>query len=486
MSYPDVLTEHDIRTDPYINGYYTVEFKDGSVYSGKLVNSKLHGYGELFDENNKQLYSGIWMNGKPIAIIPLPVLTHLEKDKYKINVNDTCQKLKFTYNLYENNNNENNNNNINNENNKLIDSFDLEYYVPFVSSYNLTYVIKKAISQTELSYENKKIHVEVNNTECDLESISDCLQIADDIDNISGYITNLDEECSGCQKFNRGWVCCGQFAPYLYTYFNLIFDDKYEKFIEPFNSQLTNQKQNKILDIATVFYKVFTGYGLDDPDYHTIINKIKHNYKVSIPNVNDDDSFWYKPYKSIYSESDFLDNTSYIINIIDGIHVYHYSFIHRCNNYIIIADSWSSGNIGKRFPITRIVSIEIFIKCLNKLNSTYDNRNIYGNEEAQDELLLYNFIMDALFLVPYYNKNIAKSKQTFNLNNVSELRIVNPDVIENIFEQLATHDAKPFKEYLMLGGFNKGFTKGNKRKSKKRKSNKLKKRKSNKSRKNKK
>jgi hypothetical protein len=59
-------------------------------------------------------------------------------------------------------------------------------------------------------------------------------------------------------------------------------------------------------------------------------------------------------------------------------------------------------------------------------------------------------------------------------------------VIENIFEQLATHDAKPFKEYLMLGGFNKGFTKGNKRKSKKRKSNKLKKRKSNKSRKNKK
>ena len=471
MNYPDVLTDHDLRSDPYINGYYTVEFDSGLVYKGKIVNSKPHGYGEMFDKNknNKKLYAGIWMYGKPIAIIPLPVLTHLEKDKYKTNVNDTCQKLKFTYNLYENNN-------------KLIDSFDLEYYVPFVSSYKLTDVINKSISQTELSYENKEIHVEVNNTECDLESISNCLQIADDINNISNYITQLDDECSGCQNFNRGWVCCGQFAPYLYTYFNLIFDDTYEKFIEPFNSQLTNEKQNKILDIAIVFYKVFTGYGLDDPDYHTIINKIQNNYKVSIPNVNDDDRFWYKPYQSIYSESVFLNNTSYIINIIDEIHVYHYSFIHRCNNYIIIADSWSE-RYGERFPVTRIVSIEVFIKCLNKLNSIYDNRNSYSNEEARDVLLLYNFIIDALFLVPYYNENIAKSKQSFKLNDISELRIVDPNVIKNIFERLATHDAKPFKEYLMLGGNNKGFTKGNKKKSKKRKS---KKRKSNKSRKNKK
>lgn len=474
MNYPDVLTEYDIRTDPYITGYYTIEFSSGLLYKGKIVNSKPHGYGEMFDKNknNKKLYAGIWMKGKPLDIIQLPVLTHLEKDKYKTNVDDTCQKLKFTYNLYENNN-------------KSIDSFDLEYYVPFVSSYNLTDVINKAISQTELSYENKEIHVEVNNTECDLESINNSLQIADDIDNISAYITHLDEECSNCQRFNRGWVCCGQFAPYLYTYFNLIFDDKYKNFIKPFNLQLTNQKQSNIYDIATVFYKVFTAYGIDDLHYHTIIDKIQDDYSISIPNVNDNDSFWYKPYKSIYSESDFLDNTSYIINIIDGSHVYHYSFIHRCNNYIIISDSWS-GNQGKRFPVTRIVPIEVFIKCLNKLNSIYDNRNIYGNEEAKDELLLYNFIIDALFLVPYYNENIAKSKQVFNIDNISELRIVDPDVIENVFEKLATHDAKPFKEYLMLGGNNKGFNKDKKRKSKKRKSNKLKKRKSNKSRKNKK
>lgn len=469
MNYPDILTEYDIRSDPYMTGYYTIEFDSGLVYKGKIINSKPHGYGFMFDrnKNNKKLYDGIWMAGKPLDLKPLPVLTHLEKDKYKTNVDDTCQKLKFTY-------------SINNNDNKLIDKFDLEYYVPFITPYDLTDVINKAISQTELSYENNIINVEVNNTECDLEIISNCLEIADDIDNISSYITQLDEECSNCQRFNRGWVCCGQFAPYLYTYFNLIFDDKYQKFIKPFNLQLTNQKQSNIYDIATVFYKVLTAYGIDDLHYHTIIDKIQDDYAISIPNVNDDDSFWYKSYKSIYNESDFLDNTSYIINIIDGSHVYHYSFIHRCNNYIIIADSWA-GNQGKRFPITRIVPIDIFIRCLNKLNSIYDNRNIYGNEELIHELLLYNFIIDALFLVPYYNENIAKSKQVFNIDNISELRIVDPDVIKKVFEQLASHEGKPFKEYLMMGG-----NKKRKIKSKKRKTNKFKKRKSNKSRRNKK
>lgn len=467
MNYDDVLTDYDLRSDPYINGYYTVEFSSGLVYKGKLVNSKPHGYGIMADrkKNNKKLYDGIWMNGNPLDLIPLPTINENSIDN--LDITNTCQKLNFTY----------KNININNKNSRDVEEeFNLEYYVPFVSSYDLNAVKNKAISQTELSIDDLEIDVKVNATQCDIKTVENCLVVANDINNLAYYITRLDEECSNCQRFNRGWLCCGQFAPYLYIYFSLIFDDNYTNFRQKFDFKLTNRKESYIYDVASVFYKVFTGYGIDDLYYHTIIDKIQDEYNISIPNVEDDDSYWYKPYQSIYNETNFLNNTSYIINIIDGSNIYHYSFIHRFNNYIIICDSWS-GNQGKRFPVTRIIDINIFIKCLNKLNSIYDNKNIYSKEEELNELLIYNFIMDALFLVPYYDENISNAKQAFNIDNISELRIVEPNVINDVFQLLASNDGKPFKEYLMMGGASKRSKISIKKNKSKRKNNKSKKKK---------
>ena len=66
-----------------------------------------------------------------------------------------------------------------------------------------------------------------------------------DINIISKYIADLDYECSNCFNFNRGWVCCGQFAPYMYIYTTLLYDNEYEDFIEKHNvdwKQLISKK----------------------------------------------------------------------------------------------------------------------------------------------------------------------------------------------------------------------------------------------------
>lgn len=478
MSY-DIITIDEINRSiakkNYFNGYYIVEFNSGLVYKGKLVNSKPHGYGIMADrkKNNKKLYDGIWVKGNPIDNISLPTIN--VNNAINLDVTNTCQKLNFTY------------KNINKKSKAVEEEFNLEYYVPFVSSYDLNAVKAKAISQKELSIDDLEIDVEVNATQCDIKTVENCLALANDIDNLAYYITQLDEECSNCQRFNRGWLCCGQFAPYLYIYTTLLYGNEYKNFIANynFNKDKKDRKPSYINDLASVFYKVFTGYGLDNKEYHDIIDKIKDEYLVEIPNVEDDESFWYKPSEVSYNTTHFENNKSYLINIIDGSNIYHYSFIHRCNDYIIICDSWSSEH-GKRFPVTRIIHIDVFLNCLNKLNNIYNNKDIYDKNNLSDreqqnkDMLLYNFIMDTLFLVPYYNENISNSNQAFNIDSISELRIVDLNVINDVFKLLDEEEGKPFEEYLMMGGARKVNKISIKKKKTRRKVNKSKSKKKNK------
>ena len=284
-------------------------------------------------------------------------------------------------------------------------------------------------------------------------------------------------------NFNRSWVCCGQFAPFLYIYVFLLFGN-INDFIEKhsFNKNKKDRIPSYINDVATVFYKVFTSYGIDDKRYHRAIDNIYYDYGISIPTVLDNDNNvdnwdWFIPYKNEYSKTDFADNTPYLITLNykenpDEVAVIHYSFIYRYGNYIIITDSWAHNPIGERYPVTRIIEIDMFINCLNTVNKSYeiinnilksnnisrdninainsilngDNVNIsndinfIGNNTNPDvikllqEFLLYNFIMDAFFLIPYFRKSIGINIQAFEKSNISQIRIVNPEATSKVFE----------------------------------------------------
>lgn len=461
----NILTKQELIDDPNISGYYRVKYDNGITYDGKLKNSVPHGFGTTYNADGEIMYNGLWVNGKPIEIVDFPrlIMRNPFPPKKTLDIKDTCQGLKFNY------------------KNNTKEIFDLEYFVPFVSKYDLSNIVNKSIQQTELSNETNEIDVTIDNTECGLANIGvESLKAAVDINELAKYIIQLDYECSGCQRFNRGWVCCGQFAPFLFIYFILSPINRYKYFKQKYNFDIVENEKSGIFDVATVFYKAFTGYGFDDSLYHTTLDELRTQTGVSIPSVRDDENFWYEPYIESYTDKSFSDGVSYLINIVDGSNVSHFSFIYRAGNYIIICDSWASSP-GIRLPVTRVVPIGEFIKSLNMLNSIYDNRYTYSIDELKTEMLLYNFIMDALFMVPYYPENIKEGLQSFNINDLSQIRIVSHDVIHRVFSELAKNDSEPFEKYLYLGGKNKK-RQSKKRKSKKRKS---KKRKINKSSKNK-
>ncbi len=470
---------------------YSEYIKQGDIYIGELDNSETHGFGKLF-RNGQLLYNGLWLRNVPIDVVnvkntptlpELPVLNQTPSTR-------VCNKLKLAFNSKN--------------------TFEFEYYIPFSSNYDIKKIVEKAVLQTNvveddsLNNEESGVNIVVTNSICDLENISDSFIEANNVNLISKYITNnLSYICSNCKRFNRGWVCCGQFAPFLFVFYNLISDEDFNKFKDTYKTlKLDNNmpKQNYIENIAMVFYKLFTYYAEDSYLYQTTINDLIKYYNVDIPNIGTLPEYWYIQYNDSDNKEMFKNNTSYLLTITNtrtNIDVYHFSFIHRYNDYIIICDSWSSGNIGKRMPITRIILLSEFIKCLNKLNELHkeliDLQYVnYDTEMLEDTFALYNFIIDGLFIVPYNKKYIKGSYQSFFENNLSEIRIVDPNMIYKLFNELSKGrfinnkpigQGAPFYKVLMMGGNNKG---------KKRKSNKSKKRKSlkekrkyNKSRKNK-
>jgi len=69
-----------------------------------------------------------------------------------------------------------------------------------------------------------------------------------------------------------------------------------------------------------------------------------------------------------------------------------------------------------------------------------------------EELLLYNFIMDSLFLVPYNLNDIKKGQQTFKPNELVYFTIVDPRAIDGYLNELDRRSNEPFDMYFNMGG----------------------------------
>ena len=94
-----------------------------------------------------------------------------------------------------------------------------------------------------------------------------------------------------------------------------------------------------------------------------------------------------------------------------------------------------------------------FINCIVKINNLYKSHE-EGSGNISDELLLYNFIIDSLFLVPYSEGHISIGQQSFSEINLSYIAVIDSNKIVEVLDTLV-EKSKPFNMYLDLGGSKK-------------------------------
>jgi hypothetical protein len=452
------------QLDRNMYGIYSVDLGDGTFYIGEIAHGKLNGKGKLVKKDTI-LYDGIWIEDEKLDDIALPNELQSKPDL------STCQKLNFIIKKKT----------IKSKTQKTIKSktqskaFEFEYYIPFVNKHdlhNLNTAITKSINQTDLG--NGGIYVKINNTECDLIK---CVEQANNINNLAKYITNLDFVCSSCNVFNRGWSCCGQFAPFMYMYYFLLFDGNYDKYHNEFD-QSNLGKPSQIYNIAAVFYKLFSSYAMYNDIYDETRNNIADLYGIDadIPNIEDNFDYWVIKYNNdnFYqtdkSQFTFKVNTPYMIMICNDEYISHYAFVYRCGNYIITCDSWASDD-SDRFPITRIIKYDDFINCIITLNKLYEKIR-RGKKAVDYDFILYNFIIDALFVVPYSMKEIEENNQgVIWAEDTSYISVVDPEKTSQIFDNFKKNSSH-FNMYLTLGGRKANHRKDNHRKANHMKANK--------------
>jgi hypothetical protein len=93
---------------------------------------------------------------------------------------------------------------------------------------------------------------------------------------------------------------------------------------------------------------------------------------------------------------------------------------------------------------------------------------IFKSEERKGYNKKYNIYMDALFLIPYLNKQIKGNKFAFPQYELFEIRVVDRQKINDVFDILSADNNVGFNKYLYLGG-KKRKTFKNKKHYKKRK-----------------
>jgi len=457
------IAKEVLKINPNLEGYFRYNIDRNTYYEGKIKNSERNGYGALYSRDGKLLWEGIWMNDEKIDDVGLPNEAQIEEEELNL---ESCQRLTFKLAIPKTN----------------ID-FNLTYSVPSNYMYNLRKIIDKVIKQTNYS-DSKDISVTVDNTECDLsrDSIHKMLEI----DNIVQYINHLDFECSSCRRFNRGWQCCGQFAPFIYMYHTLLYENEYETLYKDRYGQNGVEKPSQVYNMANVFYKMFTGYADDNFDYEEMRNNIADLYGTDVPNHVNNLRFWTRQYPDRQlcetNEDDLaLENEkSYLILLTNGHGVGHYCYVYRHNDEVIICDSWSHESDARK-PLIRIMEHDEFIKCVARINELFrdlsDPRQYYYDTTIDDDQmlydsLLYNFILDSLFLVPYNPIDIKKGRQTFlyDNNDLYYVAFIDPQQVHAAFDMLEQSSPEPFNMYLDLGGGKK--RKGRKKTHKKRKNNK--------------
>jgi hypothetical protein len=121
-----------------------------------------------------------------------------------------------------------------------------------------------------------------------------------------------------------------------------------------------------------------------------------------------------------------------------------------------------------------------FIKCVAKINELcrflHSPKEAYENDdELLHDMLLYNFILDALFLIPYNTIDIKKGRQTFYGNDLYYVAFIDPKQVEKSFNYLEDNSPEPFNMYLNLGGSKKRKRKTHKKRKNNKKTHKIKK-----------
>jgi hypothetical protein len=162
-----------------------------------------------------------------------------------------------------------------------------------------------------------------------------------------------------------------------------------------------------------------------------------------------------------YNDKTFENNKSYMVNLCRNYTTAHHFFIFRCNDYIIICDSWRNSDISRE-PITRIFKIDVFLYCINYINHVYSNMMYFRSSERKGYNKKYNICMDALFLIPYVNKQITGNKFSFPQYELYEVRVIDRKKINYVFDKISRVDNAIFNNYLYLGGKKRKPIKNNK------------------------
>jgi hypothetical protein len=365
----------------------------------------------------------------------LPDLTHLD-DKTNNKITNICNKITFSF-----------DNEITQEN------YEIYFYVPYINlqinttNENIQNTIKKLYKYNS---KLKKFNVAITNENC--ETDLNCLDVAYDIVNITNYLKNIDDECSYCDVLNRSWECCGKFAPYMYIYFYLIFENNFKMYQE--KSGLHKISKNELIyKFATIFYKVITGYASEELRYYNLMATLRNVYKIRIPNQNDDPDYWYLN-ETKYNMDTFKNKTSYMLTLCDEIDTDHHFFIYRCDDNIIINDSWTVG-YGSRGPIVRIFKLEMFLNAINNINYVYANIKKIPSKDRKAANKMYNILMDIIFMIPYTENQIKGNSLIYQRYRHTEIRVVDPERINRVFDILIKNNNVGLTKYLYLGGKNK-------------------------------
>jgi hypothetical protein len=364
----------------------------------------------------------------------LPKLLHLDLENAPDGTFNECKKITFTFNNY-----------------KINDFYNIYFYIPFIQNKSLQINSQKSnVEETiekiqQYNSEVNRFHVIVTDDKCEQ---TQCLDIAYNINEIANYLKNIDNVCSSCDRYNRTWNCCGRFAPYMYMYFYLLFENKLDNY--KLKHGFTELKQYQVYKFATVFYKVIAGYAFVDEKYRGLMYNLEKMHNIQIPSHNDDPNFWYIP-ENHYNINTFKNGKSYMINLCRETITAHHFFIYRCNDYIIICDSWSETNIARE-PLTRIFDINMFIYIINYINFIHSDMKFFKSEERKGYNKKYNIYMDALFLIPYLNKQIKGNKFSFPQYELYQIKVVDRQKINYVFDILSDDNNIGFNKYLYLGG----------------------------------
>jgi hypothetical protein len=343
------------------------------------------------------------------------------------------------------------------KNEMMRDSFKIPFYVPFLRDKENPQEnnIKETVSKIS-RYRNKNIS-RYKNTNKEFEVVTvyssrpiySCLNAAYNVNAIANYLKNIDNVCSSCDRYNRSWECCGRFAPYMYMYFYLLIEKNFDAYKLKHGFTI-GSKQYQIYQIATVFYKVITGYAHYDERYSDLISDLDVNHGVSIPTHNDSPDFWYLP-EDFYNNKTFENNKSYMVNVCRNFETSHHFFIFRCEKYIIVCDSWANKN-STRGPITRIFELDSFLYCINFINHVYFNMDNFDSDEKKSYNKKYNIIMDALFLIPYTANQIKGNAFSFPKKGLHQIKVIDRNRINGVFSGISSNNNIIFNKYLHFGG----------------------------------